>query len=317
MADTVCVLRSSDRDGKSYGGFRWPDSGPVEAPDWSPRANCGNGLHGLLWGIGDWSLCRTTDPSARWQVVEVDAAAVVTLGDKVKFPRGAVIYSGGLPGALALIAERRLIHLAAQSETASTTGYAAPASTTGYAAPASTTGNCAPASTTGNCAPASTTGYAPASTTGDRAPASTTGNYAPASTTGNHAPASTTGNHAPASTTGNSAPASTTGDRAPASTTGNYAPASTTGNHAPASTTGNHAPASTTGWMSAACCLGPGGRVKAGDFGSIILTRWDETAQRFRHTVAYVGEAGIDPHVWYELDGQGRIIRSAIQDKAD
>ena len=183
----VCVLRSADRDRKSHGGFVWPASGPIECPDWKAEKECGNGLHGLLWGIGDWSLCRTTDPTAVWQVVEVDAATLIDLEGKVKFPRGEVIYSGTLAGALTLTAGRHFETLKAKAEKdgAATTGYGAPAATTGYGAPAATTGNRAPAATTGEYAPAATTGeYAPAATTGYGAPAATTGNRAPAACIG-------------------------------------------------------------------------------------------------------------------------------------
>jgi hypothetical protein len=216
--DLVYVLRSCKSDGTSHGGFRWPDSGPVECPDWSPAAECGHGLHGLLWGIGDWGLTALSDPNSKWYVVAVPAETVVEIGGKVKFPRGEVVYSGGLPGALTLVAEKRLTHLAAKQPTASTTG-----------------------------------------------------------------------------------------DKAPASTTGVSSPASTTGGYAPASATSKHG---------RACCLGLNGRARAGDLGSLILTRWDDTAGRYRHAVGYVGEGGIEANVWYELDAAGQIVRSPDQGAA-
>ena len=87
------VLRTVGADGISQRGFRWPETGPVEAPDWEPTPSCGHGLHGLLWGDGPASLLDWPE-SARWQVVEVDVADVVDLGGKVKFPRGVVVYTG-------------------------------------------------------------------------------------------------------------------------------------------------------------------------------------------------------------------------------
>ena len=80
----VLVLRACNADGTSYNGFRWPTSGPVEAPDWKPTKKCGNGLHGLLWGVGDYSLVPR-EIGSRYLVVEVDAADVIDLGGKVKF----------------------------------------------------------------------------------------------------------------------------------------------------------------------------------------------------------------------------------------
>ena len=54
---TVLVLRTVNADGTSHGGFRWPDSGAVEAPDWSPVAECGQG-HPLAVVIVDHGTCE-------------------------------------------------------------------------------------------------------------------------------------------------------------------------------------------------------------------------------------------------------------------
>ena len=94
----VLILRTSDKDGRSYNGFQWPESGPVECSDWSPEAKCGHGLHGLLWGEGDGSLLDWSE-TARWQVVSVDDAEIVVVGRKVKFPRGEVLFTGNRPDA--------------------------------------------------------------------------------------------------------------------------------------------------------------------------------------------------------------------------
>ena len=83
--------------------FAWPRQGPVEAPDWSPEARCGGGLHGLLRGSGDGSQL-SWEPGAQWLVVEVRVRDVVPLGDKVKVPRGRVLLAGARSQALALMA---------------------------------------------------------------------------------------------------------------------------------------------------------------------------------------------------------------------
>ena len=102
---TVLVLRTCDKDLKSHGGFQWPASGPVECPDWSPVASCGNGLHGLLWGEGDGSLLDWS-PEAKWLVVEVIESDIVAIGRKVKFPRGVVVFCGDRLGATDFIVSR-------------------------------------------------------------------------------------------------------------------------------------------------------------------------------------------------------------------
>ena len=104
--DVVLVLRTCFANMTSHGGFRWPESGPVAAPDWSPVAECGRGLHGLLWGEGDGSLLDWSD-DARWLVVEVPAGSTVDLAGKVKFPRGEVVFCGDRLGATSMIAARR------------------------------------------------------------------------------------------------------------------------------------------------------------------------------------------------------------------
>jgi hypothetical protein len=89
----VLVLRTCDKAMRSYGGFVWPPAGPVACKDFDPIPQCGQGLHGLLWGEGDGSLLNW-DKDARWIVVEVDADRIVNIGGKVKFPAGVVVHVG-------------------------------------------------------------------------------------------------------------------------------------------------------------------------------------------------------------------------------
>ncbi len=88
--DTSLVLRICGPEGESHGDFRWPLTvgAEVVAPDWSPREQCGNGLHGWLYGAGDHSVSgRINEKGAKWMAVEVVTADLVMLGGKVKFPR--------------------------------------------------------------------------------------------------------------------------------------------------------------------------------------------------------------------------------------
>ena len=70
QGDTVLVLRLCNADMSSRGGFTWPEIGHVEAPDWKATVECGNGLHGWLWGEGDHSVAKWCTDS-KWLVVEV------------------------------------------------------------------------------------------------------------------------------------------------------------------------------------------------------------------------------------------------------
>ncbi len=99
----VLVMRTCNADLTSYGGFQWPESGHVAAPDWNPVPECGNGLHGLLWGCGNAQLL-SWDEDAKWLVVAVDEESIVHLDDKVKFLEGEVVYCGNRTGAAMMIA---------------------------------------------------------------------------------------------------------------------------------------------------------------------------------------------------------------------
>jgi len=100
---TVLVLRTCDENLKAYNGFQWPASGLIAAPDWRSDAECGHGLHGLLWGEGDGSLLNW-DAKAKWLVVEVEESSIVDLAGKVKFPRGVVVHCGDRKSATDYIA---------------------------------------------------------------------------------------------------------------------------------------------------------------------------------------------------------------------
>ena len=102
---TVYVLRTCSAGLTSFNGFRWPASGHVAAPDWQPTDECGNGLHGLLWGEGDGGhLSPAAD--ARWLVVGVAEDSLIDLDGKVKFPEGEVVFCGNREGAIADIIQR-------------------------------------------------------------------------------------------------------------------------------------------------------------------------------------------------------------------
>ena len=79
-------LRTCNPDGTSYGGFQWPMEvgAVVSAPDWDPKPECGNGLHGLLDGQQDSDYIITRN--VVWMVVEADMDLVVDRGGKCKFP---------------------------------------------------------------------------------------------------------------------------------------------------------------------------------------------------------------------------------------
>ena len=83
------LLKTTKPDGLAYNGFRWPAEVGAEiiAPDWNPDPgiNCGQGLHGLLWGEGNADLLNWA-PGALWRVLSADPADIVSSagGGKVR-----------------------------------------------------------------------------------------------------------------------------------------------------------------------------------------------------------------------------------------
>ena len=119
-AGRALMLRTCDaKMTAQHRGFVWPASGPVECDDWNPRAECGNGLHGLLWGAGDVSMLSSAD-DAKWLVVDVAADEIVTIGAKIKVSRGVVIFAGDRSGAIEMI----LAHASAEQRSACLQGTA-------------------------------------------------------------------------------------------------------------------------------------------------------------------------------------------------
>ena len=95
-------IRTCAADMTAHGGFKWPKKGKVAAPDWDPKPECGNGLHGLLWGEGDPSLVSNAH-DAQWIVGKVIESECVDLGGKVKFPEAMVIFVGAQDKAVQIV----------------------------------------------------------------------------------------------------------------------------------------------------------------------------------------------------------------------
>jgi len=103
MTEKHLILRTCNADMTSHGGFKWPRSGHVAAPDWNPAPECGNGLHGFLRGEGDGSLADWSS-DAVWLVAEVET--YVDLEGKVKFPAANVIFAGSRLEATTIVKAR-------------------------------------------------------------------------------------------------------------------------------------------------------------------------------------------------------------------
>jgi hypothetical protein len=92
----VFILRKCFKDGSSSRNFKYGQTGDtVTAPDWDPEPECGNGLHGLKQGSGDWSLLHGDD----WLVIEANDEDIVDIDkNKCKFRTGKILYRGDKEG---------------------------------------------------------------------------------------------------------------------------------------------------------------------------------------------------------------------------
>ncbi len=189
MSAVVQVLRTCAADMTAHSGFKWPESGPVECADWDPTPECGNGLHGLLWGDGDWSLLND-DGKRKWLIVEVAADAIVSLGSKVKFPRGNVVFCGGDVEAITkiLCGKERFESIVAQVADAKTeisSGDSSKAASSGNSSKAASSGYSSKAASSGNYSTAASSGdYSKAASSGDSSKAASSGNSSKAASSG-------------------------------------------------------------------------------------------------------------------------------------
>ena len=289
---TVLVLRTCDANLKSRdGAFQWAGvGGETLAPDWSSQPLCGSGLHGWLWGSGDWSLEEKAEGSL-WLVVEVDASKVVDLGGKVKFPKAKTLAVESTWQAAMGFIRGHAYYAATHKPEAAATGEYGHAAATGEYGHAAATGDYGHAAATGYYGHAAATGYSGhAAATGYSGHAAATGKYGHAAATGYSGHAAATGEYGRAAATGDSGHAAATGDYGHAAATGEYGRAAATGYSGHAAATGKY------GWASS----GYSGKAKAGDNGVLSLLWWD--GKRPRLVVGYVNEDGIKADTWYSVE---------------
>ena len=102
---TALVLRCCAADMTSRDKFIWPGAGETAtAPDWRDDLNCGGGLHGWLYGAGDYTASdywKETD--AKWLVLEVAESGIRELDRKCKFPSELVRFVGDKAAAAAYL----------------------------------------------------------------------------------------------------------------------------------------------------------------------------------------------------------------------
>ncbi|EAA8533427.1 hypothetical protein ACODGZ_003153 [Salmonella enterica subsp. enterica serovar Montevideo] len=183
---------------------------------------------------------------------------------------------------------------------ATNTGDWSAATNTGYQSAATNTGDWSAATNTGNRSAATNTGYQSAATN--------TGYQSAATNTGYQSAATNTGNQSAATNTGNRSAATNTGYQSAATNTGNQSAATNTGNQSAATNTGNRSAAEVSGSQSVAASLGIEGKARASENGAIVLCYRDEDGELIHIRSSKVGDNGIKPDTWYQLDEDGEFV---------
>ncbi|PNL34857.1 DUF7666 domain-containing protein [Salmonella enterica] len=192
---------------------------------------------------------------------------------------------------------------------ATNTGNWSAATNTGNWSAATNTGNRSAATNTGNWSAATNTGnWSAATNTGNRSAATNTGDWSAATNTGNRSAATNTGNWSAATNTGNWSAATNTGNRSAATNTGNWSAATNTGNRSAATNTGNRSAAEVSGSQSVAAAFGIEGKARASEGGAIVLCYRDEDGELIHIRASKVGENGIMPNTWYQLNEDGEFV---------
>ncbi|EGI6379109.1 hypothetical protein HIW86_004548 [Salmonella enterica subsp. enterica serovar Cubana] len=183
------------------------------------------------------------------------------------------------------------------------------ATNTGYQSAATNTGDQSAATNTGYQSAATNTGDQSAATnTGDQSAATNTGNRSAATNTGYQSAATNTGNRSAATNTGYLSAATNTGDWSAATNTGNRSAATNTGYQSAATNTGYQSAAEVSGSQSVAASLGIEGKARASEGGAIVLCYRDEDGELIHIRASKVGENGIMPNTWYQLDKDGEFV---------
>ncbi|EAM5111855.1 TPA: hypothetical protein ACIU9H_003854 [Salmonella enterica subsp. enterica serovar Zanzibar] len=102
--------------------------------------------------------------------------------------------------------------------------------------------------------------------------------------------------------------ATNTGNRSAATNTGYQSAATNTGYQSAATNTGNRSAAEVSGSQSVAASLGIEGKARASEGGAIVLCYRDEDGELIHIRASKVGENGIMPNTWYQLDKDGEFV---------
>ncbi|EHP9220616.1 hypothetical protein KP372_004619 [Salmonella enterica subsp. enterica serovar Infantis] len=125
---------------------------------------------------------------------------------------------------------------------------------------------------------------------------------------GNRSAATNTGDWSAATNTGNCSAATNTGDWSAATNTGYRSAATNTGYRSAATNTGDWSAAEVSGSQSVAAAFGIEGKARASEGGAIVLCYRNEDGELIHIRASKVGENGIMPNTWYQLNEDGEFV---------
>ncbi|EBC4729404.1 hypothetical protein CR827_24190 [Salmonella enterica] len=143
---------------------------------------------------------------------------------------------------------------------------------------------------------------------GDCSAATNTGDCSAATNTGYCSAATNTGDCSAATNTGYCSAATNTGYCSAATNTGDCSAATNTGYCSAATNTGYCSAAEVSGSQSVAAAFGIEGKARASEGGAIVLCYRDEDGELIHIRASKVGENGIMPNTWYQLNEDGEFV---------
>jgi hypothetical protein len=271
----VLLVKCVGVDGKSYGGFQWPQSGIVETPA-SRQPDCNSdGLFGWPWGV---NLGGGIDPDygGKWIVFSAPPENVILIdNEKAKvapkegetIARATVLFYGSWFEALRYCALGREAWIFYNSS-----GSAANSGNRGSAA-----------------------------NSGDRGSAANSGNSGSAANSGYRGSAANSGDRGSAANSGDSGSAANSGYRGSAANSGILGASISTGEYSAASSP-------------IMAYAGLYGRVR-GKIGGALVLAFETKDKKYVAKAAIIDGKKIKPGVWYSLNEQGRFVVSKDQSK--
>ena len=271
----VLLVKCVDKDGKSYGGFQWPQSGQVETPaSRQPDCNSG-GLFGWPWGL---NLGGEKDPDygGRWIVFSSPPENVILVdNEKAKvapkegetIARATVLFYGSWFEALRYCALGRVAWIKHNARSS--------AESSGYSSSAESSGD-----------------RSSAASSGDRSSAESSGYNSSAASSGDRSSAESSGDSSSAASSGYSSSAASSGDSSPSIAAGDYSSAS-----------------------SKICAYaGLYGRVR-GNIGGALVLAFETKDKKIVAKAAIIDGKKIKAGVWYSLNEHGCFVISKDQSK--